>query len=432
LSAKPLNANALNTNILNTKTPNGQTKSGNGGRWPLLIAALLIVALIFSFSGSKGVLPVRAATVERGTIRSQISTNGKVEPVKNFEARALTAATVRRVFVHEGDHVKRGQLLLQLEDADARTQAAHANAQLRSAEAEENSMKNGGTHEEVVTTEADLSKARSERDTAQRNLDAVRRLNEKGAASQGEVRDAESQLTRASTQVTLLEEKLKNRYSTPEVAKVQAQASEARASMAAASNLLSKSNIRAPQDGIVYALPVREGSYVNAGDLLLEEADLSKVLVRAFVDEPDVGRLHLGQRIEITWDALPGRTWQGEVTVVPASLHLLGTRNVGELTSVTDNKDLALLPNVNVGVAIVTAEHRDTLYVPREALRQDPGGQLYVFDVAGGSLTRRDVTTAIATLTQMEVEGIPEKTQVALGTTNGKPLVSGATVKVVN
>jgi HlyD family secretion protein len=411
---------------------NRNPKSGNGSRWPLLPAALLVIVLVFMFSGRKGTLPVRTALVERGPVRSQISTNGKVEPLKNFEARALAAATVKRVFVHEGQRVRRGQLLLQLEDADARTQAAHAEAQLRSAEADESAIKNGGTHEEVVTTEAELAKARNDRDTAQRNLDAVRRLEAKGAASSGEVHEAENQLSRASTQVSWLEEKLKRRYSAPEVARVHAQAGEARASFAAAQVLLAKSNIRAPQSGIVYALPVREGTYVNAGDLLLEEADLTQVLVRAYVDEPDVGRLHPGQKIEISWDAVPGRIWQGTVTVVPASLHLLGTRNVGELTSVTDNRDLALLPNVNVGVAIVTAEHQDALYVPREALRQDGGGKPYVFDVAGGSLTRRDVKTAIATLTKMEVEGVPEKTEVALGTTNGKPLVDGAAVKVVN
>ncbi len=411
---------------------NTKANSTNGSRWFLLAATLLALVLIWYFSSRKATLPVRTATVERGTIRSQISTNGKIEPVKNFEARALTAGTVRRVFVHEGQHVQKGQLLLELEDADARTQAAHAVAQLRSAEADESAIRNGGTHEEVMTTEAELAKVRTDRDKAQRNLDAVRRLNEKEAASLGELREAENQLARASAQAGLLEEKRKNRYSAPEVARVQAQASEARASVAAAHSLLAKSNIRAPQSGIVYALPVREGTYVSAGDLLLEEADLTKVLIRAFVDEPDVGRLHAGQRIEITWDALPGRIWQGTVTVVPASLKMLGTRNVGELTSVADNADLALLPNVNVGVAIITVEHQNALYVPREALRQDGGGKPYVFDVAGDSLARREVTTGIATLTQMEVQGIPEKTRVGLGTTNGKPLVDGATIKVVN
>jgi len=403
----------------------------NGSRWPLLGVLCLVLILVGIFSTRNGKIPIRIATIERGTLRSQISTNGKVEPVKNFEAHALSAATVRRVFVHEGQHVKRGQLLVVLEDADARTQAAHAMAQLRSAEAEENAAKDGGTREEVLNIEAELVKARVDRDAAQRNLDSVKRLNEKGAASSGELHDAEAQLNRATAQVGLLEKKRKARYSAPELAKVDAQASEARASLMAAHSLLAKSNIRAPQDGIVYSLPIREGTYVNAGDLLLEEANLSKVLIRAFVDEPDLGRLHEGQKIEVTWDALPGRTWLGTVTGVPASVKLHGNRNVGELVSVADNADMALLPNINVGVAIVTIEHHDVLSAPREALRQDNEGKPYVFTVENETLVRRDVTTGVSTLTQIELQGIPEKTAVALAAINNKTLVDRASVKVV-
>ncbi len=411
---------------------NAQTKKPtNGSRWPLFAVLLLVLALIGIFSSRTAKISVRVATIERGTLRSQISTNGKVEPVKNFEAHALTAATVRRVFVHEGQHVKKGQLLVELEDADARTQAAHAMAQLRSAEADENAAKTGGTREEVLNTEAELAKARADRDVAQRNLESVKRLNEKGAASSGELRDAEAQLNRATAQVGLLEQKRKSRYSTAELAKVDAQASAARASLAAAHSLLAKSNVRAPQAGIVYSLPVREGTYVNAGDLLLEEADLSKVLVRAFVDEPDLGRLHEGQKIEVTWDALPGRTWLGTVTGVPASVKLHGNRNVGELVSVADNGDMALLPNINVGVSIITAERHDVLSAPREALRQDIDGKPYVYVVENETLLRRNVTTGVSTLTQVEIQGVPEKTPVALASTNNKPLVDHATVKVV-
>ena len=406
-------------------------KPTNGSRWPLFAVLLLVLALIGIFSSRTAKISVRVATIERGTLRSQISTNGKVEPVKNFEAHALTAATVRRVFVHEGQHVKKGQLLVELEDADARTQAAHAMAQLRSAEADENAAKTGGTREEVLNAEAELAKARADRDVARRNLESVTRLNEKGAASSGELRDAEAQLNRAAAQVGLLEQKRKSRYSTAELAKVDAQASAARASLAAAHSLLAKSNIRAPQAGIVYSLPVREGTYVNAGDLLLEEADLSKVLVRAFVDEPDLGRLHEGQKIEVTWDALPGRTWLGTVTGVPASVKLHGNRNVGELVSVADNGDMALLPNINVGVSIITAERHDVLSAPREALRQDIDGKPYVYVVENETLLRRNVTTGVSTLTQVEIQGVPEKTPVALASTNNKPLVDHATVKVV-
>ena len=292
-------------------------------------------------------------------------------------------------------------------------------------------MKDGGTREEVLNIEAELVKARADRDVAQRNLDSLRRLNEKGASSAGEVRDAETQLSRATAQVGLLEQKRKGRYSASELARVDAQASEARASLAAAHSLLAKSNIRATQSGVVYSLPVREGSYVNAGDLLLEEADLSKVQVRAFVDEPDLGRLHEGEKIEITWDALPGRTWLGTVTGVPASVKLHGNRNVGEVVSVADNGDGALLPNINVGVSIVTAEHHDVLAAPREALRQDIDGKPYVFAVENEALVRHNVTTGVSTLTQVELQGVPDKTVVALAATNGKALAEHASVKVV-
>ena len=68
-----------------------------------------------------------------------------------------------------------------------------------------------------------------------------------------------------------------------------AQKTQAQTSYAAASDVLTQLNIRAPFAGIVYSLPVREGNYLNPGDLILQEADLSQVLVRAFVDEPVLG-----------------------------------------------------------------------------------------------------------------------------------------------
>src|SRR5208282_6880139 len=118
----------------------------------------------------------------------------------------------------------------------------------------------------------------------------------------------------------------------------------------------------------VYALPVKQDTYVQTGDLLLQEGDLSQMLVRTFVDEPDIGRLAPGQRIEVTWDALPGRIWKGTVSSVPATVKLRGSRNIGEVMCSVDNHDLRLLPNVNVGVTVITAEHSDVLTLLREAV----------------------------------------------------------------
>jgi HlyD family secretion protein len=378
-----------------------------------------------------GPLKVRTTTMERGPIRSLISTNGKVEPIQNFEAHAPVATTVKRLLVKEGDHVRKGQLLLQLDDGDLRSQAARALAQMKAAQADQADLTGGGTHEELLTLISQLTKARTLRDDAQRNLDALRRLQQQGSASAGEVTQAQETLQRTQADVSLLEQKQKDRYSQPEVAKVTAQGAEAQAAYEAAEDALAKSSVRAPFDGIIYALPVKQGAYVQTGDLLLQVGDLSKMLVRSFVDEPDIGRLAPGQAIEVTWDAIPGRIWNGAVSSIPATVKLRGSRNVGEVTCTVDNHDLRLLPNVNVGVTVITAEHSGVLTLQREAVRMDDA-KPYVFQVVDGVLKRRDVEVSLQNLTRVEItSGLPENSVVALSSADTKPLADGARVKVV-
>ncbi|HVO59923.1 MAG TPA: efflux RND transporter periplasmic adaptor subunit [Terriglobales bacterium] len=400
--------------------------------WIIAIAIALAVVLFAAFNSMNGgVVPVRAARVARSNIRSAISTNGKIEPINNFEAHAPIATTIKRILVKEGDHVKRGQLLLQLDDAEARTNAAKARAELTGAQAVINAVQTGGTREEVLTTDAQLVKARADRDNAERNLQALQRLQKSGAASMGEVKEAEALFNAAQANVHLLETKLKDRYSKPEVAHVQAQKGQAQAAYDAATEILNKSNVKAPFDGVVYAIPVRTGNYVNAGDLLLQEADLSQVRVRAFVDEPDVGRLAPGEYLEVAWDALPGRVWKGELLSVPATVRLLGSRNVGEITANLSNSDFRLLPNTNVTVQIITAEHNNVLVIPREALRMDDSVP-YVYRIADNELRRQPVKTAIVNLTHAEViQGLSDKQLVALGSLNMKPLRDNQPVRAV-
>jgi HlyD family secretion protein len=376
-------------------------------------------------------MKVRTTTVEHGPIRSLISTNGKVEPIQNFEAHAPIATTVKRLFVKEGDHVRKGQILLQLDDGDLRSQAARAQAQMKAAQADQSDLSTGGTREEILTLDAQLSKAKTARDNAQRNLDALKRLQQQGAASSGEVQQNEEALQRTQADVTLLEQKQKDRYSQPEVAKVAAQGAEAEAAYSAAEDALAKSTVRAPFDGIVYTLPVKQGAYVQTGDLLLQVGDLSQMLVRTYVDEPDIGRLTVGQKIEVTWDALPGRIWNGNVSTVPSTVRLHGARNVGEVTCAVDNHDLRLLPNVNVGVTVILAEHKDVLTLLREAVRNDDS-KPYVYQIEDGKLKRHDVDVALQNLTEVEIAGgLQEHAQVVLSSADAKPLTDGARVKAV-
>ena len=392
---------------------------------------IVVVALIVLVS-HKGPIRVRTIRVERGPIRSLIATNGKVEPVVNFEAHAPIATTVKRILVKEGDHVRKGQLLLQLDDADIRSQVARAAAQLKSAQSDAAALHAGGIHEEVLATATQLSKAKSARDAAQHNLDSMQRLAQQGAASSAEVRQAQDTLDRAQADFNLLDQKQKQRYSDPEAAKVVASVAEAQETYNAATEALAKSNVRAPFDGIVYSLPARQASFVQVGELLLQEADLSKVLVRTFVDEPDIARLVPGQRIDITWDAIPARVWHGTVSTVPSTVKHNGARNVGEVTCVLDNRDLKLLPNVNVGVNIIIAEHENVLTVLREAVHMDDS-KPYVYEVVDDRLRRRDLDVSLQNLTRVEVtHGLSENSVIAVSSQDPRPLADGASVKAAD
>ncbi len=393
-------------------------------------AGILVLAAFVSLRSAR--IPVRAERSVRETISNSISTNGKIEPLQNFEAHAPVATTVRKLYVHEGDSVKRGQLLLQLEDSDIRAQAARAVAQLKSAQADLTAVRTGGTHEEVLTNQAALVKARTERDAADRNLSAMQNLQQRGAASPAEVQEADNRLKRAQAEVSLLEQKQKGRYSRPEVSKAQAQAAEGKATFDAAQTLLHGANVRAERDGVVYFLPVREGQYVNPGDLLIQVADLSTVQLRAFVDEPEIARLAKGQKVAVNWDALPGRTWEGTLTRVPTTVTVRGTRTVGELTCEVANPDLKLLPNVNVSVVVSTARHENALTIPREAIR-DEAGKRYVFEIVDGELKRREVETSVSNLTRIEItRGLKEEAQVALSSDSVENLREGMPVRVVH
>jgi len=410
---------------------NGNSSGRQPWRWWVTALAILagVIVLAAFVRHRDDSVPVRTAVVEQSSIRSLVSTNGKIEPVSNFEAHAPAATSIRRVLIKEGDSVKKGELLAVLDDADARAQAARAEAQLRAAQADLSAAERGGNREEVLSLEAQLVKAGTDRDSAQHNLDALKKLERQGAASAGEVREAENAVARADAQLTFLRQKQAKRYSNAELARVDAQRAEGQAAYDAAEDVLAKSNVRAPFDGIVYSLPAKQGGFVAAGDLLLQVADLRKVLVRAFIDEPDLGRLAPGNPIEITWDAVPGRVWQATVTAIPSTVKLRGSRNVGETTSIVDNKDLKLLPNINVGVTIITAEHDNALVVPREAVRMDDV-KPYVLLVAGHELKRREVETSLSNLTQVEItRGLSAKDVVAISSSNDKPIGDGTQVK---
>jgi HlyD family secretion protein len=196
---------------------------------------------------------------------------------------------------------------------------------------------------------------------------------------------------------------------------------EVQSQVAGLEEKVGQGRITAPADGTLYSLPVKAGDYVKVGDLLLEMADLHKVRVRAFIDEPELGGLETNQPVKITWDALPNKSWVGKTEIIPKQVVPRGSRSVGELLCAVSNDKLELLPNINVNVRINSRERFNVLSVPRGAV-EALGGRRYVFvvkknqlSVGKSTLEKREISVGIADATNYEVvSGLQEGDLIAL------------------
>jgi HlyD family secretion protein len=409
-------------------------ETSNGRAKPLVLWTLAAILLIIVFFAVRRLtreeLPLRVAQATMQDLITTDSTNGKVEPQHNFEAHAPAPSTVKSLYVRAGEHAPKGKLLLSLDDADARAQSASAVASLRGAQASYQATELGGTLEERNSLAGELAKARMDRDQAQHDLDALQRLVAQGAAAPSEVASAQQRLEAANTSIATLEKKQTARYSTAEIAHSRANLEQAQAAYDAANTVVADSNVRAPFAGTVYSLPVSVSEYVHAGDLLLQMADLTKLQVRAYFDEPELGALHVGQPATIIWDALPNRIWHGRILSMPSTIITYTTRNVGEVLLSVDDADGKLLPNTNVKVTVTEQRLEHVLTIPREAVHGE-GGKDYAYLLHGKVLRRQQVTVGARNLTQVQVlSGLAENDTVALSTTNGEPLAERVPVRI--
>lgn len=396
------------------------------------LAAIVLVIIFFLVRRlTREELPLRVAKATVGDLITTDSTNGKVEPQHNFEAHAPAPSTVKQLYVKAGDKVPKGKLLLSLDDASAVAQSVGALAALRGAQANYQAAQQGGPAEERYSLAGEITKAQMDRDQAQRDLETLQKLAAQGAAAPSEVASAQQRLEAANAALATLQKRQSGRYSPADMAHAKATLDQAQAAYAAANIVVTDSNVRAPFAGTVYSLPVSVSEYVSPGALLLQMADLTKLQVRAYFDEPEIGALRVGQPATIVWDALPNRKWHGRILSMPSTIiNYQSTRNVGEVLLSVDDADGKLLPNTNVRVTVTEQSLSNVLTIPREALHSE-GGKDYVYVLRGNNLRRQEVTKGALNLTQVQIlSGLADNATVALSTTNGEPLAEGVPVHV--
>jgi HlyD family secretion protein len=373
---------------------------------------------------------VRAVEVQRQQIVNTVSTNGRVEPEHPYQFYSPIATTVKSVHAQVGDEVSAGKLLVVLDDVEARARVASAESAVTAAQAQVNAATNNGTQAERQASAAEVAQNRLTLDQAQHDLEALTRLQANGAAAPGEVLAAKQRLATAQAALNSSLATSQHRYSPDEIARAQASLSDAEAALAAARQVEAQTRFIAPINGTVYSMDAAPSEFQEQGKLLLQMADLKQQRVRAFFDEPDIGRLAVGQQVVIRWDAKPGELWHGQITRLPASVVQYTTRIVGEVLITLDNPQSGLLPDTNVTVQVTISSQRNALSMPREALHSE-NGQYYVYKIEGSELKRTPVAIGAPNLTQVPIiSGLQEGDWVATGTINGEPLQQGVPIKI--
>ena len=400
--------------------------------WVAGLAAL--IALTFTIRAmTREVVAVRVAPVSFRTLSSTVATNGKVEPISDFQAHSPIAGVIEKIYVTEGQHVATGSLLVSMDDSDARARIATAKATLTQAELQQADLHQGGTTEELGQFTANVNTAKLEQQAAEKNLQLEQTLQQKGSASASEVAAAQQRLNTANLALQNASSHLGTRYSSLDRTSAAARVADARANLEAAQIALQNLNIRSPLSGTVYYVARSQYDFVPAGDDLMDVADLNRIQVRAYFDEPEIGKLANGQPVSIVWDAKPDRLWHGHIAHAPTTIITYGTRNVGECIITVDDAREDLLPNTNVTVTVTEMKRTEVLSIPREALHTD-GARNFVFKIVNHKLVQTPVELGpLVTLLNVEIDGgLKAGDKVVLGPAiAGRELTDGMAVKTV-
>jgi len=382
----------------------------------LLLLLLLVVAAVIGWGVFRKTAPpqVNFTRVKRTTLVSTLPTNGKAEPFEWQAVHAETTGLVSQVAVREGERVAKGAVLATIVDPSLQADVAAGEAKMTEAGANLAALEAGGKATELAGIENSLARARFDLEQHRKDLDTLRRLAQKQAATPQDVEAAQDKVRQSEIEIDGLENRRKSLVDRTDVAAARARLRDVEVALNLARQRASQSTLLAPMAGEIYGLAVRPGAYVNVGDPAANVGRLDRLRVRVYVDEPELGRVAEGQPVTITWDALPGKQWHGTVERKPISIQALGTRQVGEVICSIENPGRELIPGANVNAEIRTAVVEGALVVPKETLRHDAQGD-YVFALDGDTVARRTVKKGASSVTEIQVvDGLAEGDAVAL------------------
>jgi HlyD family secretion protein len=373
-------------------------------RTKIIITVIVLLAIAgITFASIKGKkkegTPVTFGKVERMDLTSKVSANGRIDAKRKVDLSANVMGQITNLAVREGDVVKKGDFLLQIDRKQLAASAEGAAASMRA--------------------------LFSDRDAARSNLAEAQRVYDRARANYEQKIIPLAELDRARTAVEQARANLNS---------IEQRVGSARANVAAAEDTLSKTTMRAPMAGIVTALPVEEGEVAvigtmnNPGTILLTIADMSVVEAVMEVDETDIPAVKVGQTASVTIDAYPNKTFKGVVTEVGSSpITRQGTGSAEAINfevkiQITDPPE-GVRPGFSASADIITGTRAKALAIPIQALvvREKPNvkpatDEEGVYLHKDGKAKFVPVTTGLTGDTNIEiVKGLADGQQIITG-----------------
>ena len=358
----------------------------------------------------------KLATVERGDLARSVVATGKIEPLAKVEVKSKASGIVEKIFADYGDHVKQGEVLVELDKEQLRARVAEARANLQAAEAAVESAQATYERNVVDAQGPDVPFLKS---TAERE----RKLGAERLASVAAVDDAEKAYQLALNKQLSAQRNVA--VSRAEVTRAKAQVAQMQAALDNAEEDLRNSTIVSPMDGLLLSRDVEVGDAVSSILILGSQAtnimtlgDVSEVYVKGKVDEADISKVYLGQPARISVESLKDRKFMGKVTKISPLGVEKDNVTTFEVRVSIQNPTGELKANMSANAEIILEEKHNVLMVPEAAVIYDKDRHTFLETPDSGSKTGRRKLSAklgISNGVKTElIEGLKEGQQVIL------------------
>src|SRR6202161_1987533 len=365
------------------------------------VGAVVGLAAIVGFTvhqSGKNVVTVQTGKVQRQDLASVVSGSGEIKPKTYVNIGANAYGKITHLYVKEGDHVKKGQLLAQLENVQSTADVSANQASVQAAETDAIAADAA-----LKTSDADLQRAQADYERNKLDWERAQNLYKGGLISKSDFESRQNAWATADS--GLVQAKARVAQAKAQNDSADRHVTQARANLTRVADVLQKTTYAAPYDGVVTNLPVREGESVDIGiqnalgSTLLTLADMSGITAGGKVDETDIVNVRLGQSAEVTIDAIPRRIFHGTVSEIGdnAIVRSSGVSPAPQSTASEEAKDFKVVvtvtdpppdlrPGLSTTAKITTAARSGVLSIPIQALSVRTQAQLDLEKSTPGSV----------------------------------------------